>query len=130
MTTEESDLMNVREQAVGSPGRHALGVRTGFSTVDVVICACTVEREAPLRRATASVVEQEHASRIIVVIDYGPDLLNARSSGPGLGDGVEPHENIYERRLFGARNTGLGLATADIVTFLDDDACADPTWME
>jgi cellulose synthase/poly-beta-1,6-N-acetylglucosamine synthase-like glycosyltransferase len=130
MTTEESGLTSMPEQASGSGGRRALGVCAGLPTVDVVICAYTVEREALLRCAMASVVGQEHAVRIIVVIDHGPDLLNARSSGPALGDGVEFQENIYEPGLSGARNTGLGFAMADIVTFLDGDACADATWLE
>jgi GT2 family glycosyltransferase len=121
--------IDAHEPAFGSDGQRAPGAHAELPTVDVVICAYTIAREALLRRAIGSVAAQGQADRIIVVIDHGPDLLDALSSGPGLGDAVELHENIHEQGLSGARNTGLGLATADIVAFLDDDARADSGWL-
>jgi glucosyl-dolichyl phosphate glucuronosyltransferase len=65
--------------------------------------------------------------QILVVVDHNdtlrdrltrhsPDLKIVDSSGvPGLAD---------------ARNTGVALATGDVVAFLDDDAVAAPDWLE
>jgi hypothetical protein len=67
---------------------------------------------------------------VIVVIDHGPELLSALYNGPPLGPGVEVCENVYERGLSGARNTGIGRSRADVVAFLDDDAQAVPGWLD
>jgi glycosyltransferase involved in cell wall biosynthesis len=38
---------------------------------------------------------------------------------------------VIEQRvgLSRARNTGIGVATGDLVAFVDDDAIADPAWL-
>jgi hypothetical protein len=101
----------------------------GLPAVDVVVCAYTTEREAFLRRAIASVVDQHEAERVIVVIDHAPELFGVLSGDPTLGEGVVVIENAHEQGLSGARNTGVDDATAPVVAFLDDDACADPGWL-
>lgn len=98
-------------------------------SVDVIICAYTRDREALLRRAIASVAGTSDGARVIVVIDHGPELLSALHDGPDLGADVEVCENVFERGLSGARNTGLARARADVVAFLDDDAQAAPGWI-
>jgi len=97
--------------------------------VDVVICAYTPKREAFLRRAIASVVDQHEAEQVIVVIDHAPALFGVLAGDPTLGGNVTVVENAYEQGLSGARNTGVDHATAPVVAFLDDDACADPGWL-
>ncbi len=101
----------------------------GLPAVDVVICAYTAKREAFLRRAIASVVDQHEAERVIVVIDHAPELFGVLAGDPTLGGNVMVVENAYEQGLSGARNTGLDAASAPVVAFLDDDACADPGWL-
>ena len=39
-------------------------------------------------------------------------------------------ENTHEQGLSGGKNTGAATATGDIVAFLDDDAVAEPGWLE
>jgi len=97
--------------------------------VDVIICAYTPAREAFLRRAIASVVDQDASARVIVVIDHSPELFATLSSDATLGPRVAIVENAYERGLSGARNTGIDCATAPVVAFLDDDARADAGWL-
>jgi hypothetical protein len=99
-------------------------------SVDVIICAYTREREAFLRRAIASVVDQDPNARVIVVIDHSPELFAALSGDPTLGERVAVVENAHERGLSGARNTGVECATAPVVAFLDDDAAAAPGWLD
>ncbi len=94
----------------------------------VVICAYTERRWNDIVAAIASLrVQTAPPAQVIVVIDHNdalrdrvarhaPDLKVVDSSGvPGLAD---------------ARNTGVALATGDVVAFLDDDAVAAPDWLE
>lgn len=97
--------------------------------VSVVICAYTQARWDDLVAAIDSVREQRDRVplEIIVVIDHNPALLErVRAEGPDL----RVTENGEQRGLSGARNSGLRLATADIVAFMDDDAMANPDWLE
>ena len=94
----------------------------------VVLCAYTERRWDDIVAAIASLRAQTVPPvQIIVVVDHNetlrdrvvqhaPDLKVVDSIGvPGLAD---------------ARNTGVALATGDVVAFLDDDAAAAPDWLE
>jgi glycosyltransferase involved in cell wall biosynthesis/GT2 family glycosyltransferase len=105
-------------------------------TAAVVICAYTTQRWELLRRSVASVRSQSVLPRqIVLVIDHSDELL-ARSlqEWPPTGQTMEPAvqviANRYDGRLGSARNTGIEQLNADVVAFLDDDAAADPTWLE
>lgn len=97
----------------------------GFS---VVICAFTAERWEELCAAVASVAAQTMPAReTIVVIDHNDDLLTrAREAFPA----ARVVSNDGRRGLSDARNHGVLAAGAMLVAFLDDDARADPTWLE
>ena len=96
-------------------------------TVSVVICAHTEERWDDTLKAVASVQSQEPAPhQLILVVDYNPEL-QTRLAGRLPDVSVVPNDNL--KGLSGARNTGVALATGDIVTFLDDDAIAHPGWL-
>src|SRR5204863_8136925 len=92
------------------------------------ICAYSDARWAALLAAVASVRRQSVPPReLILIIDHNTNLLaRARSALPDLCVA----ENRAERGLSGARNTGIGLAHAEVVAFLDDDAIAAPDWLE
>jgi GT2 family glycosyltransferase len=96
-------------------------------TASVIICAHTGERWEDTLAAVASVQTQEPAPHeVIVVVDHNPELRTRLAER--LSDvRVVPNENA--RGLSGARNTGVALATGDIVMFLDDDAVARPGWL-
>lgn len=97
-------------------------------SASVIICAYTEERWNDLGLAIGSVHGQRYpASQLIVVIDHNDDLLaRARAAFPD----VTIVANAGRSGLSGARNTGVALATGDVVAFLDDDAQADPGWLE
>jgi glycosyltransferase involved in cell wall biosynthesis len=97
--------------------------------VSVVICAYTEARWDDLLAAIASVHEQRDRVplEIIVVIDHNPALLERMRA---IATDVRLTENVEARGLSGARNSGVLLATGDIVAFIDDDAMADPGWLE
>lgn len=101
---------------------------TAPPTASVVICSYTMERWDLLLKVIGSVQAQTYpAQQIVVVVDHNADLYKR------LIDTVRDAvivENSGPQGLSGARNTGVGCATADIVAFLDDDAEAAPDWLE
>ncbi|TDO34234.1 glycosyl transferase family 2 [Kribbella sp. VKM Ac-2527] len=98
-------------------------------SVSVVICAYTMTRWAQLVDAVGSVRQQTRpADEIVVVIDHCDDLLDRAKNE--LGADVRVLANDAAKGLSGARNTGVEAASGDVVAFLDDDAAAEPAWLE
>jgi glycosyltransferase involved in cell wall biosynthesis len=97
-------------------------------TVSVIVCAHTMDRWEDLRCAVDSVLEQTFpATDVIVVIDDNDALLErARAE---LKD-VLVTPNVHPGGLSGGRLTGAELARGSVLAFLDDDAIADPIWLE
>ena len=97
-------------------------------TISVIICAYTDVRWNDLIEAVASLRRQQMApAEVIVVVDHNPGLL-ARARAEFLD--VTVLENTGSQGLSGARNSGLAAASGEIVAFMDEDAAADPTWLE
>jgi GT2 family glycosyltransferase len=109
---------------------------TTAPTADVVICTYTDERWDLLRRAVASVQAQSAKPRqILICVDHNDELLErcrAEWGADAAPDGppVQVFPNRFAGRLGSARNTAVERVTAEVVAFLDDDAEADPTWLE
>ncbi|MCR2785376.1 MULTISPECIES: glycosyltransferase family 2 protein [unclassified Microbacterium] len=96
-------------------------------TVSVVICAYTLDRWDQLALAMASVSAQGSADETILVVDHNDELLErARARWPE----ARVMANEGPRGLSSGRNTALRVAVGDIVAFLDDDAVADPGWLD
>lgn len=96
-------------------------------SVSVVICAYTIDRWDQLVLAMDSLSAQAPPHETILVVDHNDELLKrARSRWPGSI--VLP--NTDRRGLSGGRNTALREATGEVVAFLDDDAAAEPGWLE
>jgi GT2 family glycosyltransferase len=97
-------------------------------SVSVVICSYTMERFDLLMRAIQSVRAQTYPpQQILVVVDNNPDLYKRLIASV---EDATIMENSGSRGLSGARNTGVSLATSEVVAFLDDDAEAKPDWLE
>lgn len=110
-----------------SPTGKATGT-TGSVTVSVVICAYTQERWDDLVAALGSVRRQTVPSlETVVVIDHNERLLE-RARRELLGATVIV--NAEGRGLSGSRNSGVAATRGSVVAFLDDDAIAEPTWLE
>ena len=94
----------------------------------VVICAHTLDRWDELNSAVESVRSQTLAAReIFVVVDNNESL---RERAAREIEGVTVLANAKEAGLSGGRMTGAEHATAPVICFLDDDAVADPRWLE
>jgi len=98
--------------------------------VSVVVCAYDLGRWEQILAAVGSVLAQTApVGEVLVVVDHNPELLGrAREVWPGSFVQVVASEG--PPGLSGARNTGVELARSEIVAFLDDDAAAEPTWIE
>jgi glycosyltransferase involved in cell wall biosynthesis len=96
--------------------------------ISVVICAYTEERWLALVAAVESIKHQTFkASEIIVVVDHNERLLKRVQESI---EGVMVINNKYPRGLSGARNSGIDVAKGDVIAFIDDDAVAEPDWLE
>lgn len=105
-------------------------------TVTAVVCAYTLERWPLLVAAVRSLRSQTVPPlEVIVCIDHN-EGLRARAQAelaaeprPGQPP-VTVIANRFDGRLGSARNTAAEVARGDVLAFLDDDARAEPTWLE
>jgi len=98
--------------------------------VSVVVCEHTLDRYDDCREAADSILTQTHDDVELVLVADGNDKLCARlredySDHP---DAIV-HCNEENVGLLESRNNGAGVATGDVVAFLDDDAVADEEWV-
>jgi O-antigen biosynthesis protein len=100
----------------------------GAATVSVVVCAHAADRFHLLSQALTSLERQSRPPHeIIAVIDHNDELLAAVEAAHA---GLRVVPNAGSSGLSGARNTGVGASSGDIVAFLDDDAVAPVDWVE
>jgi GT2 family glycosyltransferase len=93
----------------------------------VIVCTYSDERLPLLRDALGGVRSQEPAcDELIIVVDHNPEL--ARRLTEEYPNAVVV-ESTGPRGLSGARNTGVSVATGDVLVFLDDDAAPRPGWL-
>jgi hypothetical protein len=105
-------------------------------SADVVICTYTLDRWELIVRAVESVLNQTVVpQQLIIVVDHNDEVVARCRQEWGAGRAGSPVEIViaaseFPTRQASSRNTGLLLARADIVSFLDDDAEAEPDWLE
>jgi len=98
-------------------------------TASVIICCHDFARIDWLTEAVNSVIKQRRKpDEIIIVFDTIEGLEEALKQKFNLPILMIP--NASEHGLSLARNTGIQAASGDIVVFLDDDANAEPDWLE
>jgi GT2 family glycosyltransferase len=130
----------------------------GRAASSVIVCAYTEERWQDLLEAVDSVKAQVGGPcELIVVIDHNPALyqrasqsfadldfkakvfkakdfeakdFEAKDFEAKVFEDVRVLENAQERGLSGARNTGIAAAKGEIVVFMDEDAAAEPGWLD
>lgn len=104
------------------------GTQASQTETVVIICAYTDGRWTQLVDAVESVQAQSQtADQIVVVIDHNPALLaRVKSRFPS----VLAVENVQEKGLSGARNSGIAVTSAALIGFVDDDAVVERDWLK
>ncbi|MFB6301618.1 MAG: glucosyl-dolichyl phosphate glucuronosyltransferase [Haloferacaceae archaeon] len=104
----------------------------------VVVCTYAMDRYDAFSEAIESVLAQTHAPlELVLVIDGNPavyertkaDFGDAAAAHEGVTD-VIVHDNDENRGISYSRTKGGELASGDVVAFIDDDAVAEPDWVE
>lgn len=99
-----------------------------MSNVSIIISTYTRKRLPEIQRCLASIEKQTvPPAEVLLVLDPYSELVEFyRQNVPGF-------VKIVVSNGFGlshARNTGVKQASSNIVAFIDDDALADPRWLE
>jgi glycosyltransferase involved in cell wall biosynthesis len=98
--------------------------------LQVTVVVCTRDRDVELRRCLASLQRQRYPGTTILVVDNAPTTDVVQRV---VADSVGPHEVTYlcepVAGLSAARNAALGVATGDVVAWIDDDEEADEYWV-
>ena len=97
-------------------------------SVAVIVCTHLHERLGQLRAALHSLeCQTRQPDEVVVVVDGDESLAGAVRQ---VADGARVVATGDRAGLAAARNAGAAASSADIVLFLDDDALADPDWIE
>jgi glycosyltransferase involved in cell wall biosynthesis len=100
-----------------------------MSSVSVIICAYTEERLVDIREAVASLERQtRQPEEIILAIDNNRALYETVRHE--FGEAVNVVLNQAVKGLSATRNAGIAATRGDLIAFLDDDAVAEPDWLE
>lgn len=99
--------------------------------VSVVVCAYASERYDDVCDAVESVLAQTYEPiEIILVVDGNTDLFERLHSSFGDTETVHVYCNEENNGLSYSRTRGTQLADGSVIAFLDDDAVAEPDWIE
>jgi glucosyl-dolichyl phosphate glucuronosyltransferase len=97
--------------------------------ISVVICCYSMDRLKDVLEAVASVLNQTlKPYEVIVVVDHTVAVFQRLKTD--LPSSVKVVLNEGVRGLSETRNVGIGASAGDIIAFMDDDAVADPAWLE
>ncbi|MCP4608625.1 MAG: glycosyltransferase family 2 protein [Planctomycetes bacterium] len=97
--------------------------------ISVIICGYTLERLDDIHKAVETTLNQTlRPHEVIVAVDHNEELFHKLAveltprARAVLGKGIPG--------LSDTRNTGIHASTGEVVAFIDDDAVAEPTWLE
>ena len=102
----------------------------------VITATYSMERWPLIVRAIDSILAQTVLPRAIILpVDHNPELFRRlRDEWGGRdtngGPTIDAVESVYDGHLGASATTAVELAKTEFVAFLDDDAAAEPTWLE
>ncbi|MGM0590530.1 MAG: glucosyl-dolichyl phosphate glucuronosyltransferase [Halobacteriota archaeon] len=99
--------------------------------VSVVICTYSMERYESFSETVESALAQTYEPlEVVIVVDGNDDVFERVRADFGDEDGVLIHLNDENRGISYSRTKGAKLATGEVVAMIDDDATAEPDWVE
>jgi glycosyltransferase involved in cell wall biosynthesis len=99
--------------------------------VSVVICTYSEDLYDDFVECVESVLSQSYVDvEVVIVVDGTASVYERVREDYGDYDSVVTHCNDENVGLLESRNTGVELASGDVVAFIDDDAVADEYWVE
>ncbi|SFS68492.1 glucosyl-dolichyl phosphate glucuronosyltransferase [Halostagnicola kamekurae] len=99
--------------------------------VSVVICTYAMERYGVFSECVESVLAQRYDPlETVLVVDGNDDVLERVENDFGDREGVVVHCNDENRGISYSRTKGAELADGEVVAFIDDDAVAEPDWID
>lgn len=99
--------------------------------VSVVICTYSMDRYDPFSEAVESVLAQTHDEiEVILVVDGNENVFEHVREDFGDQEKVILHCNNENEGISYSRTKGAKIANGEIVAFIDDDATAEPDWIQ
>jgi glycosyltransferase involved in cell wall biosynthesis len=99
--------------------------------VSVVVCTYATERYKDYIEAVESILEQSYSPiEIVLVVDGNEGVFDRVESRFSDREDTVLHCNENNQGISYSRTKGAELASGDIVAYLDDDAVAEPDWIE
>ncbi|MFC7042993.1 glucosyl-dolichyl phosphate glucuronosyltransferase [Halonotius sp. GCM10025705] len=99
--------------------------------VSVVICTYSMHRYDPFSECVESVLAQTYEPlEIVLVVDGNEDVFERVDDDFGDCENVVLHNNDENKGISYSRTKGAEIASGEIVAFTDDDATAEPDWIE
>ncbi len=106
-----------------------------MSTLSATVAVCTYNRYDHLPKCVESLTRQtlDPARFDVVVVDNSPDATRAAEAGVAMQAIGGPRLTYLLEKtpgLSNARNVAACASSADVIAFIDDDAIAEPDWLE
>ncbi|MDL5360559.1 glucosyl-dolichyl phosphate glucuronosyltransferase [Halalkalicoccus sp. NIPERK01] len=99
--------------------------------VSVVVCTYSMERYDAFSECVESVLDQTHEPlEVVLVVDGNETVFERVCEDFGGRPDVVVYDNDENRGISYSRTKGAELASGEIVAFIDDDAVAEPNWIE
>lgn len=99
--------------------------------VSVVIPTYSLDRYDIFSECVGSVLDQTHEPLEVVIVVDGNKAVHDRVLGDfGTHENIIVHCNEENIGVSASRTIGAELASGEIVAFIDDDAVAEPDWVE
>jgi glycosyltransferase involved in cell wall biosynthesis len=99
--------------------------------VSVVVCTYSMERYPAFTEAVESVLAQTYDDlEVVLVVDGNEEVFERVREDFGDRENVVLHCNDENRGISYSRTKGAKLASGDVVAMIDDDATAEPDWIE